>query len=230
MEDPQQFLESDTPDKAKIIVDHREDIRFIDWLKAYGALVLQSQLVTGDFICSARCIVERKTRDDFEASVIDGRLFSQLPVLVENYERVIIIVEGESNADRLRKESLLGAYVTIITDFGAALFFTKDKEKTAELIYAIAKHEQLVKKHPMRLYARKRTFTLAQMQRAIIESFPSIGPKKAKQLLLHFGTILNLVNATEQDLKAVPGLGPKRVKIIRNILEQSYTSDEDTIA
>ncbi len=229
MQDPQQFLEAPMPERAKIIIDHREDLYFDELLRVHGATVERSQLVIGDFICSARCIIERKTRDDFEASVIDGRLFSQLPVLVENYERVIIIVEGESNVQRLNKASLLGAYVTLITDFGAALFFTRSKEKTAEIIYSVAKHEQLVKRQPLRIYARKRTFTLAQAQRAVIESFPSIGPKKAKQLLMHFGTIKNLLAATEQDLKGVPGLGPKRAKIIKNTIEAMYVPEDDGI-
>ncbi len=223
----QQFLETDViPTKPKIIVDHRESIEFDQFLESYGALIERSQLAVGDFVCSARCIVERKTRDDFEASIIDGRLFSQLPHLVENYERVIIIIEGESNADRLKKESLLGAYASVITDFGVALFFTKNMEKTAEVVAAIAKHEQIAKKHPMRLYARKKAFTLAQMQRAIVESFPMIGPKKAKLLLEHFKSIEQISVASEQQLKEV--IGPKRAKIVKNVLQNFYA--EDTVS
>ncbi len=230
MDSAQQFLELDNEhkDKAKIIIDHRESESFDELLKQAGAMIERTQLEIGDFVCSARCIVERKTRDDFEASIIDGRLFTQLFNLVSNYERVIIIVEGESNAERLRKESLLGAYATIITDFGAALFFTRNMEKTAEMIYAIAKHEQLAKKQPLRIYAKRKTLTISQNQRAIIEMFPMIGPKKAKQLLEHFGNIENIIRASERELKEVEGMGEKRAKVIRKIVEEKYNKEEDS--
>ncbi|MBS3068554.1 hypothetical protein J4450_07650 [Candidatus Micrarchaeota archaeon] len=230
MDSAQQFLEIENENKgrAKIIIDHRESENFDEMFKQAGAVAERTQLEIGDFICSARCIIERKTRDDFEASIIDGRLFTQLFNLVSNYERVIIIVEGESNAERLRKESLLGAYATIITDFGAALFFTRNMEKTAEMIYAIAKHEQLAKKQPLRIYAKRKTLTISQNQRAIIEMFPMIGPKKAKQLLEHFGNIENIVKASERELKEVEGMGEKRAKVIRRIVEEKYNKEEDS--
>src|SRR3990167_5254889 len=229
MDSAQQFLEIENENKgrAKIIIDHRESENFDEMFKQAGAVAERTQLEIGDFICSARCIIERKTRDDFEASIIDGRLFTQLFNLVSNYERVIIIVEGESNAERLRKESLLGAYATIITDFGAALFFTRNMEKTAEMIYAIAKHEQLAKKQPMRIYAKRKTLTLAQTQRAVIETLPMVGPKLAKALLEYFGNIENIMQASERDLLEVEGMGKKRTKVIHNVLSKQYRSEED---
>lgn len=230
MDSSQQILtgkQEITAEKAKIIIDHRESSEFDELLKQAGATIERKQLEVGDFICSGRCIVERKTRDDFEASIIDGRLFAQLFNLVDNYQRVIIVVEGEGSGERLHKEALLGAYVSVITDFGAALFFTRNTEKTAELVYAIAKHEQLAKKRPMRLYAKRKTFTLSQSQRAILEIFPMVGPKLARQLLEHFGNIQNITNASEQELKEVEGMGEKRAKAIKNIINMKYNSEED---
>ena len=81
----QQFLESAPTDKVRIAIDHREDGQFDDMFKAWGAEVDRRQLDVGDFLCSSRVVVERKSRSDFESSVIDGRLFSQLPNLVKNY-------------------------------------------------------------------------------------------------------------------------------------------------
>ncbi len=224
----QQFLELDADSgKVQIIMDHREDHVFSELFSFMGATVKKAQLPIGDFICSARCIVERKSRQDFESSVIDGRLFSQLPQLVENYPRVIVIVEGESDAERLSRESLLGTYVSIITDFGASIFFTRDKEKTAELVYAVAKHEQLAKKQPMRLFAKRKALTLSQSQRAIVETFPMIGPKLAKNILQHFGNLDNLIRASIQELKQVEGMGDKRAKLVYETIHQKYDCEGD---
>ncbi|MFH0884523.1 MAG: ERCC4 domain-containing protein, partial [Candidatus Micrarchaeota archaeon] len=193
----QQFL--DPPENSRIIiaVDEREDRFFDETFQALGASVERRMLSVGDFLCSSRLAVERKTRSDFEQSVIDGRLFSQLPNLVSNYERVVIVVEGLSDEERLSRESLLGAYATILADFGASLIFTRDKNGTAELVFHLAKHEQVAKKQPMRIYAKKRTFTPSQTARSIVESLPMVGPKLAKALLNHFGSVEALAHATE---------------------------------
>jgi ERCC4-type nuclease len=223
----QQFLEP--PEKARltIIVDHREDDMFDASFRALGAHVERRALAVGDFLCSSRLAVERKSRADFEQSVIDGRLFSQLPNLVSNYERVVVVVEGLSDDARLSRESLLGAYASIIADFGASLAFTRDKQGTAELVFHLAKHEQLAKKQPMRIYARRRTFTPSQTARSIVESLPMVGPKLAKALLSHFGSIDALAQASERDISAVPGVGQKRAKVIRAVLSYRYLEDED---
>ena len=223
----QQFLPAGHSGTVRIAVDHREDELFDKLLKSYGADVERRTLGVGDFLCSARLAVERKTRSDFEQSIMDGRLFSQLPNLISNYERAVIIVEGTQEEGRLGRPSLLGAYATIIADYGASLLFTHDMEETAELVFGFAKHEQLSKGHAMRIYAKKRTFTPSQTSRSIVESLPMIGPKTAKAILNHFGSVDALVHATEREMAGVPGVGKKRAKMMKAILSYAYKEDED---
>lgn len=223
----QQFLDKSPDGKARIAVDHREDEHFDELLKSLGADVERRVLSVGDFLCSSRLAVERKTRSDFEQSVIDGRLFSQLPNLVSNYERVVVVVEGTADEGRLARASLLGAYSAIVADYGASLVFTPDMEGTAELVFAFAKHEQLAKGHAMRIYAKRRTLTPSQAARSIVEALPMIGPKSAKALLAHFGSVDALVHASERDLAQVPGIGKKRAKVIKAILSYVYREEDD---
>jgi Fanconi anemia group M protein len=223
----QQFLESPESGRVSIAVDQREDREFDDILRSMGADVHRQVLAVGDFICSARLAVERKTRADFEQSVIDGRLFSQLPNLVSNYGRVVVVVEGILDEERLSRGSLLGAYSAIIADFGASLVFTRDRAGTAELVFHLAKHEQLAKKQAMRIYARRRTFTPSQTSRAVVESLPSVGPKLAKALLAHFGSVEALALAPEKEIAAVPGVGAKRARVIKAVLSYAYREEED---
>lgn len=224
----QQFLETDIPTKAKIIVDMREDELFVELLKSCGAIAERKTLDVGDFLCSARLIVERKTRADFEQSIIDGRLFSQLQNLTSNYERSLIVVEGETAEGRLDSRAVLGAYASVIADYGAALFFTRNKEKTAELVFSLAKHEQLAKKQPLRIFAKRKTHNISQIQRAVVETFPMVGPKLAKNILSHFGGIEAFFNASEKELLEVDGMGKKRAKTIRNAIQYSYNNEEDS--
>jgi Fanconi anemia group M protein len=226
----QQFLDPPDADHVTIAIDHREDELFDELLKEMGARVERRVLQVGDFLCSSRLAVERKTRADFEQSVIDGRLFSQLPNLVSNYERVVVVVEGVTDEERLSRSSLLGAYAAIISDFGASNIYTRDKGATAEIVFHFAKHEQLAKRVPMRIYAKRRTFTPSQTARSIVESFPTVGPKLAKSLLNHFGSVEALAHASERDIAGAPGVGKKKAKIIKAILAYQYDEEEDRSA
>ena len=214
-------------EKAVIAIDNREDSLFARLLASHGAETQISQLPVGDFICSDRTVVERKSRTDFESSVIDGRLFDQLARLSSSYSRVILIVEGTESSGMLQKPALLGAYSAVLTDYGAGIFFTRGPESTAELIYAIAKHEQLMEKRPLRITGKPKGKTLARNQLAIVEMLPLVGPKMARTLLENFGTIENLVNATEEELLEIEKLGKKKANLIRRAFSVPFEPDEE---
>lgn len=225
----QQFLESEARETVRIAVDHREDKSFDDFFKNMGAEVDRRVLDVGDFLCSARLVVERKTRADFEQSIIDGRLFQQLQNLTANYGRVVVLVEGTVDEERITRSALLGAYAAIASDFGASLVFTESMEATAELVFHFARHEQLAKKTPMRIYAKRKTLTPSQSVRSIVEALPTVGPKLSKALLNHFGSVEELVKAPERDIAAVPGVGSKRARLIKAILSYEYREEDDEL-
>ena len=204
-----------------IVIDKRENSSFEKELSSLGAKIEWKQLELGDFLCSDKTVVERKTRSDFEASIIDRRLFNQLKQLKENYPNVIVIVEGEESAERVNRNALLGAYASIITDFGAGVFFTRNTKATSELVFAIAKHEQLGNKD-ISMFAKRKTFTISQTQESIVEMFPMVGPKMAKKLLEYFGNLENIINASEDELLKIDGMGEKKAKVIRNVIEHHY--------
>ncbi|MFH1221729.1 MAG: ERCC4 domain-containing protein [Candidatus Micrarchaeota archaeon] len=213
--------------KIKIVMDHRESSDFVQLLEAHGAVVAVQQLQVGDFICSEQLVVERKTRADFESSVIDGRLFHQLENLLANFSRPVLIVEGEEDSCRISREALLGAYTAILADYGVAIFFTKNLEETAELVFHFAKHEQLAKKQPLRVFAKRKSLTPSQHQRGVVESLPAVGPKLAKALLQHFGSVAAVMNASEEELQEVEKIGKKKAKMIKSLLQHVYDDEDD---
>lgn len=212
--------------KPKIVADYREEI-VISILEELGAEVERKSLDIGDFICSSSTAIERKTRRDFEISIIDQRLFKQLSQLRENFANVVLIVEGEVHEEIVSRAALLGAYASAITDFNASIFFTRNEKTSAEIIFAIAKHEQLAKKREVRITPKPKTLTLSQTQRSIIENLPLVGPSLAKKLLIHFGTIEKIATASEKELLDVEGIGEKKAKLIWKTLHHPYNLEED---
>ena len=159
---------------------------------------------------------------DFEASIIDGRLFEQAQRLVQSYERVVLVVEGTADVDRVDRRALLGAYGALVSDMGISLFFTKNPAGTCELLSALARHDQLAKKLDLRVMAKPKCLTIEQYQRALIECLPQVGPSMAKKLLAYFGTPANILLADEKRLMEVGGLGPKKAKQIKRVLDSVW--------
>jgi excinuclease ABC subunit C len=50
---------------------------------------------------------------------------------------------------------------------------------------------------------------------SVLDEIPGIGPVKRKRLLAHFGSVEKTYAASDEELLAVPGIGPKDVKAIR---------------
>lgn len=53
----------------------------------------------------------------------------------------------------------------------------------------------------------------------VLEGIPGVSPKIARELLSHFGSVKEIVNATEKELLQVKGLGKKKVRDILDVLQ-----------
>ena len=202
----------------KIIIDNREKIigRYL-----YNKCNLEfKNLDEGDYILSNRLIVERKTSEDLENSIIDKRLFKQMKGL-KKYERAILIVEGK-NYLRLPEKVVKGALLSIMLDFNIPVIFTENYMESAETILKLAEREQLRNKRATEIRTGKKPMSLKERQRFIVESLPDIGPITGENLLLKFGTIENIVNASEEELKMVDGIGEITAKKIKEVLTTKY--------
>ena len=56
----------------------------------------------------------------------------------------------------------------------------------------------------------------------ITESLPGVGPVSAKNLLNHFKTVKNLVNANKKELKEVEGIGEKTASGIIDVTQREF--------
>ena len=216
--------------KALVVVDERESKEYDHLLSAAGCIVERKTLSIADFVLSERLAAERKSRADFEASIIDGRLFEQAARLVAAYPRVVIIIEGDRDderSNRVSRSALLGAYSALVSDLGISLFFTKNPPATAELLAALARHDQLAKKVPMRVMAKPKSLSLEQAQRAMVEALPGVGPQMARKLLAHFGTPARVFTSSVKELQEVDGLGPKKAKLIYKVLDSLWEPKDE---
>jgi len=210
---------------VKIIADYREKgNRIIKEFLDLGIKIDLSQLACADYLLSSRVGVELKSVKDFVDSILDGRLLEQVKLMRNNFERPLIVIEGEEDIFSQRNihpNAIRGAIATITIDYGIPIIQTNNSQETAALMSIIAKREQENKDREARLH-QKKPLTMSEIQEYIVSSFPMVGPNLAKKLLEKFKTIKGIVNAEEDELKNVEGIGEKISKRLKDVFENEY--------
>ncbi len=218
-----QYFEND---KVKVVADLREKGSGVPKeLIELGAELELKTLDVGDYACSARCCIEMKTVKDFVDSIVDGRMLRQALELKKNYERPLVIIEGDADIYSVRNvhpKAIMGMLATISVSYGIPIIYTKTAKESAGMIMTIAKREQAETGKDISMHADRKPLTLKQQQEYIVSSFPGIGPALAKPLLKKFGSVKKLVNAKEEKLKKVDLIGEKKASDIRKVLDSEY--------
>ncbi len=225
-EEQKQLFEFDS-EAVTIIIDQREMrstvARTLDKL---GVNVVFKTLEVGDYVLSDRLAVERKTVEDFASSLIDTQrnLFTQMSNLARTYDKPALIIEGEGlfTARQLNPNAIHGTLTSLAIDFGVSIFYTRDEEDTAALLKVIAKREQIDEKREVTAHGKKSSRLLSEQQEYVVSSISEIGPKAARSLLKHFGSVEAVMKADYDELLKVELIGPKTAARIREVVESEY--------
>ncbi len=210
-------------EKSKVIADYREKNCLVpSELQNLGLDVEFKELKVADYIVKDVAI-ERKTVSDFISSMINRRLLNQLEGL-QQYKHKLLIIEGideqELYTDSEEKtgmhpNAVRGFLLSILLKHKVPIIFTKDCEDTAKFISIISKK----KSQELPLNVKKKSLDKKERLQFLLEGFPGIGPKTARKLLSHFGTLKKIINASEEELKEVLG---KKAEIMKELIEQDY--------
>ncbi len=210
-----------------VFVDTRETAEFVRRLRHRGALVEVKQLDIGDFILSSDVAVERKTMDDFVKSIFDGRLFRQLVNMSAKYRRPILIIQGEKKElVGIGESAFYGALASVVSDFRVPVFFASDERELIELVFHIARREQIEKKRDVRVREGRKPLTTSETQRYVVSGVPGVSAVLADRLLSKMSTIEKLFSASEGELRGVEGIGEVMAARIRQLSTSKYVSSK----
>ena len=216
-----------TEDDAEVViyVDYREKnsnmMRELDKIKCE---IRVKNMGVGDYQITDDIIIERKTVEDFSKSITDKRLYQQAKELVSNCNHPLMIIEGENIYHTfLHPNAIRGALAAITIDFKIPVIQTQNETDTAFMLKRIALRQQdKDSKKEVSVRTSTKPVMLPEQQLFIVESFPSIGPVNAKNLLRHFKSIKNMINANKKELKEVEGIGEKTAKSIIEISQKEF--------
>lgn len=215
-------------EQLTIYVDNRElQSDIAKELILRGVDVKPVNLEIGDYVLSDEVVVERKTAEDFAKSIIDKRIFSQIINMRDAYSKPILLIEGSTlYTPVISAEAIRGALASIIVDFGIPVINVKDASDAASLLIAIARREQIERRRQPTIKSGKRPITLKEQQETVVASLPNIDLTLAKRLLKRFRSVINVFNASKEELMKVEGIGEKISSKIREVLDSEY-KDED---
>ncbi|WP_106787305.1 DEAD/DEAH box helicase [Methanobrevibacter oralis] len=227
MENEKKIKVIDKPENEKlplVFADSREgNSKVIRHLSEMEIDVKIQSMAVADYQVSDEVAIERKTAKDFVDSIVDKRLFKQARELSEEFKRPLMILEGDDlYSGMINPNAIRGSIASIALDFGISIIPTRNAQDTAAMIKRIAIREQSGEKVPIQIRTDKKPVSLFEQQLFIIESLPNIGPVNAKNLLEHFGSVSNVINASESELQEVEGIGLKTAKSIRNVIDSKY--------
>lgn len=169
------------------------------------------RLKTGDYVLEG-LVVERKTLRDFAASILDGRLFRQAERLAA-CTRPLLILEGcaaDLATCGLRRPALQGALITVTLLYGIPVLRAQDGRETARLILYAARQMRRFAGGVQRRGRQPKGKRALQIR--LLQGLPRIGPSRTATLLSTFDSVLGTIQASQEDLEAVDGIGPRVAK------------------
>lgn len=210
-------------DACSVFVDPRER-EMGKLLEAKGLQVTMKNLEVGDYVISDRLAVERKTAQDFVASMMDPQrnLFRQISDLARTYDRPILILEGRDLYTRqVNPNAIRGALASVAVDYGVPIIPTENRDETASVIAMLSARERKVGREP-KVHGHKTARTLREQQEYLVSSIPNVGPAVARNLLKHFGSVERIMMASPEELQEVELVGPKIAERIRELVGGEY--------
>ncbi|AGN01070.1 Hef nuclease [Salinarchaeum sp. Harcht-Bsk1] len=216
-------------DAIEVVIDQRELESSIarDLSRKDEIETRLETLAVGDYVCSDRVAVERKTVEDFLDTLLGGdrSLFEQAGDLTRHYERSVVILEGEGVYERrdVHPNAIRGALTSLAVDYGLSIMHSDDPDETVELLATIAGREQADRDREVSVHGEKQSKTLGEQQEYVVASIAEIGPVTARALLAHFGSVRDVMTADEEELLEVDGVGQVTVERILEVVTSEYT-------
>ncbi len=207
-----------------IVADDREEPSgIVKLLENCGHNVTIKRLLIGDYMIDGKIVVERKTADDFVASIIHGRLFKQVSALKRLTLRIIMIIEGDPYRIKpgVHQDAVRGALLSIAVVWQVPVVFSSSRIMTVKQMKIMA--DQVARGgNVMPLRGGYLPRRLKNRQLFILQGLPGVGAKRAWRLLLHFKSVSGVFSASISELTEVDGVGSVVAGKIRAVLDADF--------
>lgn len=192
-----------------VIIDDREARLFDRIVERFPEVsASRARLLTGDVHIvdgsghDAALVLERKTRADLRASLMDGRFHAQRARMVAEFGRDGVAFAIEGGSDWTERES--GAEVALVLRDRVPVFWTKDVDDTAALIARLAGADLTRRAAPpcddnaVRV-AQASTGSAEKSLASMLRCVPGVSSRRATALAAEFRSMAELATRIRED-------------------------------
>jgi ERCC4-type nuclease len=208
------------PTPTRLVIDHREPGEMVDLLRGVRNLEVEiGTLDSGDYVVPDCLVIERKTVTDFVTSIVEDkkRLFHQTEAMSRAGTIGVLLIEGDLYAQqRMTIPEITGtlSYLAVIQRI--SILPTLSLRHSALTIAKLVRHAVHGLGYDLGLRgAAPRDPAAAAL--FFLQGVTTVSAKKAIALLRHFGSVAAIAAASETELTAVAGIGPKTAPLIHAV-------------
>ncbi len=203
--------------KCHLIYDFREKLPK-KIVETYHRPVEEQTLLVGDYRCSCGLVGFERKESDFTNMADVQR---QVAELRQNYKFAFLVVNADLSKflhEHARYYGMRVGFIAALCADGTVPLLVRNHYDMISIMYKIIdkihdENRQLKEWNPVRHVKRK------DRRMNVLTSFPGVGPVMADNLLNHFGTIRKVLTASAEKLMEVKGVGAKKAKLVREIID-----------
>lgn len=145
---------------------------------------------------------------------MQGRLFKQCVLLQKSGYVPTLLIEGNpyKTTHDVSREAIRGALLSVSLSWQIPVNYSANISDTADMIMMMAKQNPKEQYNAQRYGYKPKT--LRKQQLYFLQGLPLIGPKLAREMMNHFGSLERILNASEDELAQVPGIGKEKASKI----------------
>jgi len=215
-----------------LIVDSREKENTLRALDSYGIKYTVKTLITGDLKITTptgTVTFERKTMTDFIHSLMSGRLENQMRRLSNETIPGLVLTGSFREYQRYAKSTkftsdhVIGAIASLVVKYGLRFVVWIQSAENQPHATGIAITAKLIKKIAEgkldEIPDRRIKRTADNPCREIVRILCGVPSNIATELLKEFGSVRGVMDATDENLLSVKGMGKSRVKRMRFLID-----------
>lgn len=224
----------------KLIIDSRENSelteRVIEKAQSLNVPFEKQWLEIGDYVFNDVCF-EAKSSFDFIQSIVNKRLWNQLDNMDRYFEHCILVIHGSIHQalaypdyvninipSHLLINKFYGAIGKITLDTDVKVFWVEGPKKAAKLMTTICKMRP-INRDVISPTLMKR-ITTDDLRINMLATIKGISTTKAQILIDDFGSLMEIGEATVDELTKIDGIG---ITLAQRIIDTLNSEDKVTI-
>ena len=204
-------------EKILIVNLKEKDSELIPLLEQEGVAIKFTSLKLVDFIAAGKIAIIRRTMDEFVADLRNKMIYRTAIEFKRDFPDPLYIVEGKPTGEGSSSPTVRSGitYLTVLNRI--PIIFTSSVEDTAKYISLLLKQSEFSSEkeaRPTTTEPEDGQPREGAYQFEILARLPEVTPANARALMDRFSNLKSLFTASEAELKAIKGIGPKKAKAI----------------